>query len=145
MRKLEGLVHKQGQTLLDQGKKWEVVERERRLRICLTSKAGGAGLSAGESDNGKTSPGSSKGKVSEAIIPEIVKRYLERYPGKWQPSPQPQEVEPRRGAESEPGGQGKTEQGTQESPKACGTGGKRSSSSVAAPSEIGHRPEGLLN
>ena len=93
LKRLEGIVRKQEQALLTQGRRWEGAGKgEQRTGVCPAAKAVGPRVYAGEPCNVRTSPDSSKSSTGETTTPERVKGSLEGSPGIWQLPPQPRDL-----------------------------------------------------
>ena len=111
---------KQEQALVEQGRRCESAERERRLGACLIPKTEGQGAGSRATDHAGPPSDAAKGKIGGAATPGLVKRQPEGQSGRWQVAPQLQELVIRRGVKLEGNNHKKQGVGNQESSKACG-------------------------
>ena len=106
LKQLEDLVCKQERALVEQGRRWESVENERRLGGCWTPEIQGQGAEG--RTPGRAAPHSDGigGKIRRSSSPGSTKRQQEGTARRGLVAPQPQGIVIRRGAEiaeSDPG------------------------------------------
>ena len=145
LRQLESLVCKQEQALVEQGRRCESAERERRLGACLTPKIEGQGAGGRAPEHVGPLSDAAKGKIGRSATPELVKRQPEGQSGRWQVAPQLQELVIRRGVKLEGSDHKKQGVSNQESSKACGAEEDQGAVPKAVPLEASFRTGRLLD
>ena len=99
LKQLEELVCKQERALVEQGRKWESVEIERRLGGCWASEIQGQGAEGRTRGHAAPHSDGIGGKIKRSSSPGSTKRRQEGTARRGLVTPQPQGIVIRRGAE----------------------------------------------